>query len=103
MRFELYSWNTYGPHKSTSNWIIYVLIYFVSKHCLIYVIFHGNKQRKISSVCWLRHKVAKVTEQVCCNAELNIITFTWLNLFLICDYDGDCGLICVKKSECSRE
>lgn len=105
MRLELYSQNTYGPHKSTSNWIMYVLIYLCPNMVLFLAFVTGINitQRKISSGYWLRHKVAKVKEQVCCNVELNIITFTWLNLFLGCDYDGDSDLICIKKSGYSRE
>lgn len=68
----------------------------------VFVMGINITQRKMSEVYWLRHKDAKVTEQIYCNVELNVIIFTWLNLFLGCNYSGDCGLISVKKSECSR-
>lgn len=69
----------------------------------VFVMGINITQRKMSEVYWLlRHKDAKVTEQIRCNVELNIVIFTWLNLFLGCDYGGDCGLKSVKKPECSR-
>lgn len=56
-------------------------------------------QRKMPEVYWLIHKDTEVTEQICCNVELQVIIFTWLDLFLGCDYDVGCGSISVKKSE----
>lgn len=37
-------------------------------------------------VYWLRHRDAKVTEQINSNIGLNVTIFTWLNLFQGCDY-----------------
>lgn len=49
-------------------------------------------------ICWLRHRDVKVTEQKSSNIELNVNILSWLSLFQGCDFDGDCGLITVKKS-----
>lgn len=61
----------------------------------VFVMGINITQGKMCQVYWLRHKDAKATEQIRCNVELNFIIFTWLNLFLGCDCDSDCGLISV--------
>lgn len=56
MIFELYFQNTYGPHKSTANWIRYVLKHFVSKHHFIPGVCHGDKYYTERSIGLERRK-----------------------------------------------
>lgn len=102
MSFELYFQTTYGPQKNITNWIMYVLNILCPNIILSYIFVMGINitQRKMPEVLCTRliHKDAEVTEQIRCNVDLQVIIFTWLYLFLGCDYDGGCGPISVKKS-----
>lgn len=84
MRSELYSQNTHGPHKVLQIGLC-LYLHILCPNIVLFIAFVleiNVTQRKISSGYWLRHKVAKITEQVCCwFVELNVITFTWLNFF----------------------